>query len=945
VPLLERHAEVAALAAMVDAARTGDGRLVAIEGPAGIGKTRLLAEARALAAEAGLGVQAARAGELEREFAFGVVRQLFEPLIATSSPEARAGLLSGAAALAAPLFEHRSATAGADAGGDASFPILHGLYWLAANMALQRPLLLAVDDLHWADPPSVRWLTYLARRLEGLPLLLVVATRPAEDSRQVSIREELLADSSSVVVRPAALGTAAVRALINELLSAMPDEPFVAAAQTASAGNPLFLRAVVDAFARERLPPTAANVNRLLEKGPEAVSRGIAVRLAHMPDSARSLLSAAAVLGDGVELGLAATLAELEPAEAADAATILVRADLLRRENPVEFAHPIVRTAIHDGLTGGERLRLHRDAAEMLLGQGARPEQAAAHLVWTLPADDPFVMAALRRAAESSLAQGAPETAIAYLRRALAESPAAAERADLLRKLGLAQLSSAPAEALPNLKAALESVQGDSDCAETAVVYGMTLVWVDRWHEGFEVIRSALAGLGGRPIDLVNRLQAHLISIAAYSGDDDFFEVAKMIESLSPDDLGSGEGADLLRVSLALYAARAGRSLREAIDLAEAGLRNNEVRDSTALVLLIQAAMAHHYAGDLDRAAHIYKELLDETRRRGDLITTGVILMYRGHLETQRGELARAEEDLRSPEVDTYRSLQVSSNDLASFIAELLLERGDIEEAEEILAGVPPDERIPALQFPTRTARGRLLLERGRPLEAIAELEAVGAKADALNFRNPAIVPWRSRAALALRALDRKAEAYALVREELELSRRWGAPRAIGISLRALGLVQGGATGEARLREAVDVLAGSPARLEHARALVDLGAALRRANSRSEARRHLRNGVDLAHQCGASALVERGNEELAATGAHPRKIMLSGLESLTASERRVAQMAAEEVSNKEIAQSLFVTVKTVEVHLSRVYRKLDITSRRELASALSAPAAKTAAAT
>ena len=205
--------------------------------------------------------------------------------------------------------------------------------------------------------------------------------------------------------------------------------------------------------------------------------------------------------------------------------------------------------------------------------------------------------------------------------------------------------------------------------------------------------------------------------------------------------------------------------------------------------------------------------------------------------------------------------------------------------------------------------------------------------------------PWRSQAALALLRLGGIDEGRRLAREELELSRRWGAPRTIGISLHALGLVEGSAAGEKRLREAVEVLADSPARFEHARVLIDLGAALRRANTRNEARKHLRQGVDLAHECGASGLVTRGNEELAATGAHPRKVMLSGLESLTASERRVAQMAAEEVSNKEIAQALFVTVKTVEVHLSRVYRKLDIQSRRELAGALSAPAANTTATT
>ncbi len=204
--------------------------------------------------------------------------------------------------------------------------------------------------------------------------------------------------------------------------------------------------------------------------------------------------------------------------------------------------------------------------------------------------------------------------------------------------------------------------------------------------------------------------------------------------------------------------------------------------------------------------------------------------------------------------------------------------------------------------------------------------------------RIPAFAPWRSEAALALHRLGRPQEGRDLAHEELELSQRWGTARTIGISLRALGLLEGGQAGEVLLREAVEVLADSPARLEHARALVDLGALLRRGNSRSEARKLLRQGVDVAHRCGATALVARGNEELAATGAHPRTILLSGLDALTASERRVAQMAAEEMSNKEIAQALFVTVKTVEQHLSRVYRKLNIGSRKDLGAALAAPA-------
>jgi predicted ATPase len=280
--LLEREAEVATLAAMVDAARAGEGRLVAIEGSAGIGKTRLLAEVRATAVDAGLDILAARAGELEREFAFGVVRQLFESLLTTSSADERAELLSGAAAFAAPLFDQSQLRFGDGASGDASFATLHGLYWLAANIALRRPLLLAVDDMHWADAASLRWLGYLARRLEGLPLLLAVATRPRSEANESAMLDEVLADPAGIVVRPGPLGTAAVAALIRDVLAAEPEEAFVAAAETASGGNPLFVRALLDAVKREQLAPTAANAARLLEIGP----RGRATR------SLRSALTA-----------------------------------------------------------------------------------------------------------------------------------------------------------------------------------------------------------------------------------------------------------------------------------------------------------------------------------------------------------------------------------------------------------------------------------------------------------------------------------------------------------------------------------------------------------------------------------------------------------------------------------------------------------------------------
>ena len=251
---------------LVDGACGGDGRLVVIEGSGGIGKTRLLWATRAIAESAGMRVLVARAGEFEGEFAYGIVRQLFEPLVAAASPALRAELLSGAAGLVEPLFDAAQlAATPQEAAGEGFFAVLHGLYWLAANVALQQPTLLAVDDLHWADSPSLRWLAYLTRRLEGLPILVVVATRaPEGESREPTLLTDLIADPRSAAIRPEPLGRTSITVLAREFYDLEPDEAFSAALETATGGNPLFVGAVLDTVARERISPASQNVPRLL---------------------------------------------------------------------------------------------------------------------------------------------------------------------------------------------------------------------------------------------------------------------------------------------------------------------------------------------------------------------------------------------------------------------------------------------------------------------------------------------------------------------------------------------------------------------------------------------------------------------------------------------------------------------------------------------------------
>ena len=268
---------------------------------------------------------------------------------------------------------------------ESSFAKLHGLYWLAANFALRNPTLLVVDDLHWADEPSLRWLVYLAHRIEGLPLLLLVGTRPAEQANAPSLVAELVEDSAGVAIRPSGLGPASVATLARKRLEAEPDPNFTAALHSASGGNPLFLVALLDALSREGITPTSDQSQHVLELGPQAVSRGVASRLARLPPDATALLRAAATLGDRTELSLAAALADLEPGLALSAAGSLVRADLLAHENPLEFTHPVVRTAVLEAMGAEERTHAQRHAAEILLERGGLPEQAATYLVRTVP--------------------------------------------------------------------------------------------------------------------------------------------------------------------------------------------------------------------------------------------------------------------------------------------------------------------------------------------------------------------------------------------------------------------------------------------------------------------------------------------------------------------------------------------------------------------------------
>jgi DNA-binding CsgD family transcriptional regulator len=268
-------------------------------------------------------------------------------------------------------------------------------------------------------------------------------------------------------------------------------------------------------------------------------------------------------------------------------------------------------------------------------------------------------------------------------------------------------------------------------------------------------------------------------------------------------------------------------------------------------------------------------------------------------------------------------------------LVKTLVDQGELDAAEQALAPLDSAAESGSLTAAVlRLSRGRLHVGRGRVAEGLEDFLAVGVGVTRAMVTSPSYLPWRSEAALACLALGDHESAARLAAEELELARAFGAPRTLGVSMRAAGVVAGGDRGEALLREAIDALERGDARLERARALADLGSLLRRRNRRTEARELLREALDAAHRAGARSLAEYAETELRATGARPRRVVLTGLDSLTPSERRIAELASQGLTNREIAQTLFITARTVEGHLTSVFRKLRVESRDQLPAAL-----------
>jgi DNA-binding CsgD family transcriptional regulator len=942
--LLERDRELELITGQLAEACGGVGGALLIEGAAGIGKTSLLDAARGRALDAGMRVFRARGGELERGFAFGAVRQLFEPWLATATGDEREAVLAGAARLTLKLI------GGAPAGGDAvptdqAFAMVHGLYWLVANLAARHPLLLLADDVHWWDRPSLRFLAYLIPRVEELPVMVVAAARRGEPGADDELLAHITREPGILVAAPRPLSERATRELVVTCLRDA-DEEFCAGCHRATGGNPLLMRELLGALTGEGVASGRGLDSHVSRLGPVSVSRAVLPRLARLGPDAVELARAVAVLGASAELRHAAALAGLDAERAAALVDELATADILTDARPLGFMHPIVGAAIYADMPAAGRARWHARAARLLDAGGARAGQVAAQVLVSEPAADSFAVGALRAAAAEAIAQGAPETAASYLKRALAEPPPRHERVRLLLGLAAAQAQTDDRAAIGTLTEALAQSHDPRERARAAVPLGNLLMLAGQMDASEHVMAAAfteldaLAGQTAADRDLLLAVAAERHTAARIGNRPTDPRVLALVSGAARGEATlDSPGARAIAAVAAGDACMRDTPAADVAALAIRALGGDDLTPelglgSTAFVPVVCALMTVDRFAEAER---VFERVLAEARAAGSMRAYVNVRAVRPFGLYLAGRLREAEADAREAlELADQQAVALLPYAVA-FLLEALIERGALAEADAMLAATGLDGVLPRA-FPSNMLllrRGRLRRVQGRLVEALADLDACDEQMRAGNATSPGLGPWRSEAALVHQALGDHQAAERLVTEELDLGRAIRLPRCVGVALRAQGLVTGGPEGIGLLERAVQTLADSPARLEHARALCDLGAARRRARQRIAAREPLRQALEAAHRLGASALAERARTELLATGARPRRPVQTGRDALTPSERRVCEMAAQGLSNRAIAQALFVTVRTVEVHLNHAYAKLGIPSRAHLAGALS----------
>ncbi|GAA1938755.1 ATP-binding protein [Kitasatospora viridis] len=924
--LLDRTDQLAEVERAAAQARAGRGAVVLVRAGAGMGKTSLLNAWVSAEQADGMRVVRADGGELEQDFAFSVLRQLIEPLLARADPAGRERLLSGPAQLASYALR----VVGTDEEAlspEASLGVLHGLYWLMVHVADDGPLALVVDDAHWADAPSVRWLEYLARRVRGLPLLLVLAARPDSGTQVEPLLEQIAAQPHCRPVELPALAADSVAALVRTRLGGDADPRFAVACAEATRGNPLLLRELLRTLADNGVRPAGDQACVVEEFGGRILAGTVVKRLAGEPEPVRTVVRALVVLGDGASWQVAAELAGLGEAKARELGRRLRRIGVLAPGEVARFEHPLVRAAIAEALFGPVELAdAHARAAELLRREGASEAEVAAHLLLAEPNGEAWRVEVLREAARATRGRGAPEVTVTYLRRALREPMSVKERGPLLLELGADEMQVDVDAARHRLARAADALTDPYARAHAAHLLAHALFLGQQHEDAVDVLARAVEDLreaedgSGLAREVSWYLQAQML-LTGYDQLATLPAARQRARRLREHALaGDTPGECAVLAALSVAALSGDGSAADAGDLVDRALRGGLGGTDQAQVLVSLAGLAFVATDRLDDAAAQFDRIAEVAGCWGSFLMVSAALTWQVSISRHRGRQLALTPDFGHPAMtDEGMELRVRTAMLTQ-VGESMIERGDLAGAARALAPDADSDRVGwAWQGPLVLVRSRLHAERGNPAAALAVLLEYGAQERWARVTNLALAPWRSQAALAHHALGQREEALRLAAEELELAHGWGTERSIGVASRCLGVVTGGAEGTALLREAAAVLERSPARLELARARCELGIALARTGEADQARHGLARALDLAQECGSVRLADRARHALAELGVRPGPVPPPA-PSLSMTEHRVLELAAAGHSDRQIAQALLLTPQDVTVLIARAAR-------------------------
>jgi DNA-binding CsgD family transcriptional regulator len=894
-----RERECAAVDQLLSDAVDGSGRLAMISGGAGVGRTALLAAAAHRARLRGFTVLTARGSAAERDLRFGVADRLLD--------------------VAAAVEPSRGELA-----GDASLAELHARHRALATAADDNPTLIVVDDLQWVDRQSLRWLSTLPQRVERARVAVLVGVCDGEPCADPAAMEELLAGCSVEVV-PAPLDDAAAADLLERVLGWSPDLAFLTACMAATGGKPALLTAVAEASRTQGA--TAPPFENLVLSG---LASCLHVRLRRISPQALAVVRAVAVLGVDATLDRVAVLAQIDAVTTAEVTTRLCRARLLCvAGNTVTFAYPLLRHVIVQQAPLATQRDLHANAARLLHEVGAPNDSIAGHLVAAPALGEQWPSDVLRAAARSALGAGAPAEAVAYLRRALGEPLPDTSRSELLAELGLAETYVDVVPATRHLTEAVERMLPQQN-SEAALHLARLLAAAGDHRTAVRVVTSRTQRT---TTDLLCLVELHLCAEATAPRGAEL--LSRLPAPRDTDDRGRWLSL------LAMRASWAGRSAGEAGQLAERALMHLRPTPET-LSSIVRSVLVLAHAGRVLEAHERCDELVALTRRWQHRPGLAAARSARTVVGRLLGRLPAAAQDGREAldllaACGAPKAAGETVEHLARLV-EVLVDLGANDEANELIERSELDDAVPNTWsgMALLHARGRLRSASGQHAHAARDLLAVGARSRAWEAVNPAVVPWHSSLALALDGLGESSQACRHAEVAVGRARRWGAPGPLGVALRTHAAVAGGRAGLAMLEESAAVLERAESTLDRASSLLQYGKALNDQGQPVAARQALRAAIELAERSGHTELSCSARLALSACGGRQSKPRQSGIASLTAAELRTATLAAAGRKNREIAATLFVRRRTVEIHLTNVYRKLGIDGRSGLPVALNA---------